>query len=56
MAAGVAVVVLLAGNLPWQVLGALNLRAGIAVPWALLPMALYLWGPNGRSEKSHRHS
>src|SRR5687768_6067029 len=37
------VFVLLAGNLPWAVLGGWNLRIGTAVPWAMLPMALYLW-------------
>jgi hypothetical protein len=37
------VVVLLAGNLPWAALGAWNLRIGTAVPWAILPMVLYLW-------------
>src|SRR5215208_3766191 len=48
-AAGVAVLVLLGGNLPWAGFGrisglnAWNLRVGIAVPWAILPMALYLW-------------
>lgn len=36
--------VLLAGNLPWAaVLAPLNLRFGSAVPWAVLPMAGYLW-------------
>jgi membrane protease YdiL (CAAX protease family) len=49
-AAGVAVLVLLAGNLPWAGFGpisglmAWNLRAGTSVPWAVLPAALYLWG------------
>jgi len=43
-AAGVAVAVLLAGNLPTSALGAWNLRAGTAVPWAIVPMTLYLWG------------
>ncbi len=37
------VAVLLAGNLPWAGLGAWNLRIGTAVPWAILPMGLYLW-------------
>jgi membrane protease YdiL (CAAX protease family) len=37
------VAVLLAGNLPWAALGAWNLRIGTAVPWAILPMVLYLW-------------
>jgi membrane protease YdiL (CAAX protease family) len=36
--------VLLAGNLPWATLLApANLRVGAAVPWAVLPMAAYLW-------------
>jgi membrane protease YdiL (CAAX protease family) len=48
-AAGTAVVVLLAGNLPWAGFGPIsglaqgNLRVGTAFPWAILPMALYLW-------------
>jgi membrane protease YdiL (CAAX protease family) len=42
-AAGVGVAVLLAGNLPWAGFGAWNLRVGTAVPWAIVPMALYLW-------------
>jgi membrane protease YdiL (CAAX protease family) len=47
-AAGTAVLVLLAGNLPWagfgriSGLGAWNLRVGTIVPWAILPMSLYL--------------
>src|SRR5687768_17823872 len=48
-AVGIGVLVLLAGNLPWAGFGrisglsAWNLRAGTAVPWSILPMALYLW-------------
>src|SRR4249920_3140572 len=48
-AAGTAILVLLAGSLPWAGFGpirglsAWNLRAGVLVPWAILPMALYLW-------------
>jgi membrane protease YdiL (CAAX protease family) len=48
-AAGTGVLVLLAGNLPWAGFGrisglnAWNLRVGTAVPWTILPMALYLW-------------
>ena len=42
-AAGAAVAVLLAGNLPWAGLGTANLRIGTAVPWAIVPMALYLF-------------
>lgn len=39
------VAVLLAGSLPWGVvLAPLNLRIGVSVPWAVLPMAAYLWG------------
>jgi membrane protease YdiL (CAAX protease family) len=41
-AAGTAIVVLLAGSLPWGPLIRLNLRAGITLPWAVVPMALYL--------------
>jgi membrane protease YdiL (CAAX protease family) len=42
VAAGVGV--LLAGNLPWAAaLAPLNLRVLPAVPWAIAPMALYLW-------------
>ena len=38
------VVVLLAGSLPWvAVLAPLNLRVASSVPWAILPMALYLY-------------
>jgi membrane protease YdiL (CAAX protease family) len=37
------VVVLLAGNLPFNILNAWNHRVGTAVPWAILPTALYLW-------------
>jgi membrane protease YdiL (CAAX protease family) len=43
------VAVLLAGNLPWAGfgpiagLGRLNLQSWTAVPWAILPMAAYLW-------------
>jgi membrane protease YdiL (CAAX protease family) len=45
--AGVAVLV--AGNLPWAGfvrlagLGGWNLRVGTALPWAIVPMAIYLW-------------
>jgi uncharacterized protein len=42
-AIGIGVLVLLAGNLPFNVLRAWNLRVGIAIPWALVPAALYLW-------------
>ncbi len=36
--------VLLAGGLPWSLmLAPANLRVGRAVPWAIVPMALYLW-------------
>jgi membrane protease YdiL (CAAX protease family) len=38
------IVVLLAGSLPWgALLAPANLRIGSAVPWAILPMAGYLW-------------
>jgi membrane protease YdiL (CAAX protease family) len=49
-AAAVAVVILLAGNLPWAGFGpipglmALNLRHGVVLPWAVLPAAVYLFG------------
>lgn len=42
-AAGGAILVLLAGSLPWAGLGGWNLRVGTAVPWAIVPMAIYLW-------------
>ena len=41
--------VLLAGNVPWggipglPGLASLNLRFATAVPWAIVPMGLYLW-------------
>lgn len=38
-----AIAVLLAGSLPWAVLGTANQRVGVLVPWAVVPMALYLW-------------
>ena len=43
-AVGMGVLVLLAGNMPFNVLRAWNLEVGVAVPWAILPAALYLWG------------
>lgn len=49
-ASGTAILVLLAGSLPWAGFGPLsglaawNLRIGTTMPWAVLPMALYLWG------------
>jgi membrane protease YdiL (CAAX protease family) len=42
-AIGTGVLVLLAGNVPFNVLRAWNLQAGTVVPWAILPTALYLW-------------
>jgi membrane protease YdiL (CAAX protease family) len=42
-AIGIGVLVLLAGNMPFNVLRAVNLQAGAAVPWAIVPSALYLW-------------
>ncbi len=42
-AIGIGVVVLLGGSLPLSALNAWNHRVGIAVPWAVMPMALYLW-------------
>lgn len=41
-AIGVGVLVLLAGSLPFAALRAWNLQSGIAVPWSVVPMALYL--------------
>lgn len=44
-----ALLVLLAGNVPWAGFGpirglsAWNLRAGVSMPWAVVPMAIYLW-------------
>jgi membrane protease YdiL (CAAX protease family) len=36
--------VLLGGSLPWgAALAPANLRFGVSVPWAILPMAAYLW-------------
>jgi membrane protease YdiL (CAAX protease family) len=36
--------VLLAGGLPWgMLLAPANLRLGTVVPWAIIPMAIYLW-------------
>ena len=42
-AGATAVAVLLGGNLPWGGLGTWNLRVGTAVPWAIVPMAIYLF-------------
>jgi membrane protease YdiL (CAAX protease family) len=42
-AVGIGVLVLLAGNMPFNVLRALNLEVGVAVPWAVVPAALSLW-------------
>jgi membrane protease YdiL (CAAX protease family) len=42
-AAGVGILVLLAGNAPTSGLGAWNLRVGTRLPWAIVPAALYLW-------------
>jgi membrane protease YdiL (CAAX protease family) len=48
-AAATAIVILLAGNLPWAGfgpvtgLGAWNQRVGTHVPWAIVPMTIYLW-------------
>jgi membrane protease YdiL (CAAX protease family) len=42
-AIGLGVLVLLAGNMPFNLLRAWNFQAGTAVPWAILPAALYLW-------------
>jgi membrane protease YdiL (CAAX protease family) len=42
-AVGVGVLVLLVGNMPFNALRAWNLQAGTAVPWSILPAALYLF-------------
>ena len=42
-AVGIGVLVLLAGNMPFNLLRAWNHQLGIAVPWAIVPTALYLW-------------
>lgn len=48
-AAGSALLVLLAGSVPWAGFGRINgligwnLRVGTSVPWAIVPMAIYLW-------------
>ena len=48
-AAGSAILVVLAGSLPWAGfgpvigLGKWNLRVGTFAPWAVIPMAVYLW-------------
>ncbi|RPI62294.1 MAG: hypothetical protein EHM50_04235, partial [Lysobacterales bacterium] len=42
-AVGIGVLVLLAGNMPFNVLRVWNLEVGVAVPWAILPAAVYLW-------------
>ncbi|MGC4081461.1 MAG: type II CAAX endopeptidase family protein [Vicinamibacterales bacterium] len=36
------VVVLLAFNLPWAVFAGMNFRVGLTLPWAVVPMALYI--------------
>jgi len=49
LASGVAILVLLAGNLVWAGLpgvgglAAWNMRFGIGWPWAILPASLFLW-------------
>lgn len=42
-AVGIGVLVLLVGNVPFNVLRAWNFAAGVTVPWAVLPAALYLF-------------
>lgn len=37
------VAVLLAGTMPWGVFASANQRFGLTTPWAIAPMALYLW-------------
>jgi membrane protease YdiL (CAAX protease family) len=41
-AIGIGVLVLLAGNMPFNVLRVWNFQTGVAVPWAVVPAALYL--------------
>jgi len=66
-ASGIAILVLLAGSLPWAGFGpisglsAWNQRAGVLAPWAIVPMALYLlvyfrfisggWGADGAERR-----
>ena len=66
-ASGIAVIVLLAGNLPWSGFGpipglmAWNLRIGTGLPWAVIPGLLYLsaywlfisgkWASNAKAEQ-----
>jgi len=42
-AIGIGVAVLLVGNMPFNALRLLNLDVGAAVPWAIVPAALWLW-------------
>jgi membrane protease YdiL (CAAX protease family) len=42
-AIGLGVLVLLAGNMPFNALRAWNLDVGTAIPWAIVPSALWLW-------------
>jgi CAAX protease family protein len=42
-AIGIGVVVLLAGNMPANAFNAWNFRFGTPAPWAIVPVALYLW-------------
>ena len=42
-ASGIAILVLLTGSVPWAFLGAWNHRVGLVVPWAIVPMTIYLW-------------
>lgn len=42
-AIGMGVLVLLVGNVPFNLLRAFNLEVGTAIPWAIVPAALYLW-------------
>ena len=69
-AAGTAVLVLLAGNLPWAGFGPVsgllgwNLRVGTTLPWAVMPAVLYLavywrflsgrWGADGAAWRRER--
>jgi membrane protease YdiL (CAAX protease family) len=42
-AIGVGVLVLLVGNMPFNALRVWNFQGGTAVPWSILPAAIYLW-------------
>jgi len=43
VASGITILVLLTGSVPWAFLSNWNQRVGLFVPWAIVPMAIYLW-------------